>query len=92
MPFGITGCSGEFLLFAGGKSYVGSAFDLSGFGVSGNTPIDVEVIIDGKELIVRNGGEEAFVETMAKPFGKFIGVRWRYEGIGDVLSLEVKPQ
>lgn len=92
LPFGKTGCSGEFTLFAGGKRYLGNAYDLSDFGVSGIEATEVKVEIEGDQLVVRNGEEEAFVETMVKPFGEFVGVRWRFEGLGKVLSLEVQPR
>lgn len=91
LPFGKTGCSGEFTLFAGGELYGGDAVDLSGFGVSGTGACVAEVSVRDRTLVVHNGGVEAFRQTMATPFGRLLGVRWHFEGIGAVDELRVDP-
>ena len=86
LPFAAPGCTGELRLFASGREWSGRDHDLSAFGIAPNAEVDVEVRLRADSVRVRRAGKPVFADTLPRSLGPVRGLRYRFEGGGQVLE------
>lgn len=91
LPFSIPGCVGELRLLNTMKWVLGKDHDLSGFGVDYRDWVDLRVRIQGQQLQVWVNEALAFEQQFdpSLDLDKLHGIRYRFQGTGEVQSLSI---
>ena len=92
IPFSKPGCSSNNNLMLNDLYLNGKEHDLSAFGADFSDFTAVEIINEQKKLSILIDGEEVFSSSYAQSMGRFVGLRFKFLGMGEVASFELLDQ
>ena len=92
IPFSKIGCSSDNSLMLNGTYLNGKKHDLSALGVdlSSFTPIEIQVL--NKEVNIFINGNKVYHANYSASMGKLVGMRYKFLGLGEVQSFNLKDQ
>ena len=89
IPFSKPGCSSNNNLMLNDLYLNGKENDLSAFGVRLDTFKDIEIVCKNKDVLVRVDGIEIYRGRYKESMGRFVGVRFKFEGLGVVKNFSL---
>ncbi|PKV51263.1 hypothetical protein ATE84_3337 [Aquimarina sp. MAR_2010_214] len=89
VPFSIPGCVSDINVMLNDVYLRGKEHDLSAFGVDFSDFRAIDINIKEKKVVVFIGDKEIYSRQYNKSIGKFVGIRYRFLGAGEVSYLNI---
>ncbi len=90
IPFSIPGCVSDIGLMLNERYWSGKEHDLSAFGIDISTPRDIGISINNKQVHITVDHKVIFKDYYKQSIGKFVGIRYRFLGAGEIVNLNIK--
>lgn len=92
IPFSKIGCSSDNNLMLNDVYLSGKENDLSSLSADFSEPKEIEILVRDNTMQVYVQGQQVFKGQYMEPMGKLVGLRFRFEGLGEVLDYQLKDQ
>lgn len=92
VPFSKTGCSSNNSLLLNDVYLDGKEHDLSAFGTDLSEFQDIQLVVRNQQMKVLIQGMEVYQATYKQSMGRFVGLRFKFLGLGRVDSLRLENQ
>lgn len=92
IPFSIPGCVSDINLMLNDIYVKGKENDLTAFGTDLSDFRDITINIKNKKVTVFIDKKKIYSNSYNEPIGKFVGVRYRFLGAGEVNYLSIKNE
>jgi hypothetical protein len=89
IPFSIPGCVSDLGLLLNDVFYNGKRHDLSAFGIDQTEYRAISIHVHDKQIKVLVDGNEIYAGSYNESAGRFVGIRYRFVGAGEVSHLTV---
>ncbi|WP_298551348.1 hypothetical protein [uncultured Algibacter sp.] len=90
MPFSKLGCVSNLDILLSNNVYSGKEHDLSAFGVDLNENKAIDISIKDKTVNVFVDNRKIYENTYHKSIGKFVGLRYRFLGAGQINTIKIE--
>ena len=92
IPFSKIGCSSDNNLMLNDVYLRGKNQDLSALSADFSNPVDLSITIENKQLSIAIDGTHVFSEAYNETMGRLVGMRYKFLGLGEVVSYSIKDQ
>lgn len=89
VPFSIPGCTSNNNLMLNDIYFNGKENDLSGLGVDMSDFTDINITVENKNMSVIINGNNAYNASYNDTMGKLVGLRFKFQGVGEVKNIEL---
>lgn len=92
IPFSKIGCSSDNNLMLNDRYLSGKEHDLSAFSADLSSSVDLGMTVTDQTMLVTIDGNQVYEGSYDKSMGRLVGVRFKFVGVGQVESFELKNQ
>ncbi len=90
IPFSIPGCISDLGCMLNDVYLSGKEHDLSALATNFSTPKNISLQVKDQLVLVSIDGQPVFQHRYKKSIGQLVGLRYRFEGMGEVHHLELR--
>ncbi len=92
IPFSKIGCTSDNNLMLNDVYLRGKENDLSALSADFSNPVQLTIQVENKQLTISIDDREVYSNSYNDTMGKLVGLRFKFQGLGEVLNYEIKDQ